>query len=149
MCHCSNLYHVYKNNYNNNYSFIILLTRCPSHNLFVSNTLIRQIFTVGIFKYATSHKTDTITTGSLCLAFLYTHTFSLQMFSACACAFSHLSAPHTCWWFIWKVFYILVYYCVGFLYICVIYLFHAHDLCSCSFCLLFLVLNDVRSFRFP
>ena len=27
-------------------------------------------------------------------------------------------------------------------------LFRAHDLCSCSFCLLFVMLNDIRSFPF-
>ena len=25
---------------------------------------------------------------------------------------------------------------------------HAHDLCSCSFCLLFLIINDIKSLRF-
>ena len=60
---CLNLYHVQNNNYNNNYLFIIFIClqsflqatlgryssyttiRCFAHNLFVNNTLIRQIFT--------------------------------------------------------------------------------------------------------
>ena len=63
MCHCSNLYHVYNNNYNNNYSFVILIclqTFCKLNlfvilltglfailltSFFVSSTLIRYIFT--------------------------------------------------------------------------------------------------------
>ena len=36
MCHCLNLYHVYNNNYNNNYSFVILVIRYTAHNLFVT-----------------------------------------------------------------------------------------------------------------
>ena len=38
--------------------------------------------------------------------------------------------------------------CVCFRRVCVIYLFHTHDLCSCSCSLLFLMLNDIRSFPF-
>ena len=39
--------------------------------------------------------------------------------------------------------------CVYFLCICVTYLFYAHHICLCSFCLMVLVLNNIRSFRFP
>ena len=59
MCHCLNLYHVYNNNYNNNYSFVILICMQPSckphvhvillPTLFVSPTLIRSSNTQLVF----------------------------------------------------------------------------------------------------
>ena len=68
MCHCSNLYHVYNNNYNNNYSFVIpicLQPVCKPHLYFI-------LHTTEVFKQATSHMTDCITTDCrlLCLALL-------------------------------------------------------------------------------
>ena len=72
--------------------------------------------------------------------------------TACASAFSYFSVPHACcWWFIWKAFDVFVcVFCVDNNSCCVCslaYLFHTHDICSCSFCLLFVVLNDIYHAR--
>ena len=76
MCHCSNLYYVYDNNYNNNYSFVILICLqpfCRPHLYFI-------LHTTQIFKHSTSHKADWITTDCclLTLALLHVHVFTLQ-----------------------------------------------------------------------
>ena len=91
MCPCSNLYQVYNNNCNNNYSFVILngLQRFRKPYLlvvlvirlfaillitfFVSNTVI-HFFTMRIFKHLTclhTVLTELIVTRGLLCAFLY------------------------------------------------------------------------------
>ena len=100
MCRCLNLYYVYNNNCNNKHSFVIFICLQPfckphffimhttihysAYNIFVSATLIHQIFTAAIFKHETVHKTETITFDSCphCQAFLYIHMSSVcRMFS--------------------------------------------------------------------
>ena len=52
---------------------------CFAYNLLTSNTFIRSIFTVAIFKHATVHKTDTITTiTALSEAFIFTRLQSAE-----------------------------------------------------------------------
>ena len=122
--------------------------------------------------HRTSHKVDWIFTDCcpLCLVLLCTHAFSLQnilnveglrscllensIANACICAFWYPSSLLLL--VIWNVFdvYVSVYRvhiafcCVRFRCVCVFYLFHTHGLCFCSICLLFLMLNDITSFRF-
>ena len=72
MCHCSNLCYEYNSNYNNNYSFVILIYLQPCYKPY----LYFIVHTTEMFKLATLHKTVWITNDSraLCLVFLYTHT---------------------------------------------------------------------------
>ena len=99
-----------------------------------------------------------------CLTLLYTHTFNLQnvlkvedprsrllensVTTICICC---------CCWFICKVLYVIVS-----VYLCSVYtllpvaltfvefaLPISYNFYSCSLCLLFLMLNDIKSFRFP
>ena len=148
MCHCANLYN---NIYNNNFLF---------------DTLLTQLFVILLTTEADRILVDC---HLLPFAFLYAHTFNLQnvlkvynswyrLLKNCVCAFSYLSVPLAyCWWFIWKAFNVFgsvfcvhtAFYCVWFLCEDVMYVFSTHDLCFCSFCLLLLVLNDIRSIRFP
>ena len=71
MCHCSNLYHVY----NNNYSFVILFCSQP----FFQVTLV--LYSAHNWDVQTLNFTQDWITVDCCplwLAFLYTHSFSLQ-----------------------------------------------------------------------
>ena len=75
--------------------------------------------------------------------------------TTCVCACLYLSIPIACCcWFIWNVFnvFVSVYLCLllRLLSLCVRYLSLTYSWSlSFSFCLLFLVLKDIRSFRFP
>ena len=121
MCHC------YNNNYNNNYSFFILICLQP----FRKPHLYFILHTTDMFNQTTSHKTDCITLSkwSLCLAILYVYTFNLQnvlkaeglwsrliessIRTARMYAFSHLSVHYACCccWFRCSM-YLLVCICV-------------------------------------
>ena len=98
----------------------------------------------------------------LCLARLYVHTFSLQNVLAfsrelyrdrlymCILILVCPFFPYACWfWFTWIVFDVIVSVCLcrvqlGSCWVILIYLFHAHDLCSCSFCLLFFMKKGIQ-----
>ena len=95
--------------------------------LFCNLLLYYILHTIEMFKHATSHKTDWITTDCrlLCLALLQSNKISQtnvleaedsrtnlpenSIATACICAFSCLPATHTCcYWFIWRVFCVFV-----------------------------------------
>ena len=46
MCHCSNLYHVYSNIYNNNYLFVVLISLQPFCKSLLYGILLIQLFAV-------------------------------------------------------------------------------------------------------
>ena len=99
MCHCSKLYYVYNNNYNNNYSFVILKSLqsfCKPHLYFVlrcSNTQLHTILielqlTVAtccllclvLLKFKMISQTNVLEVESICsrllenfIAFIYVH----------------------------------------------------------------------------
>ena len=124
-CHCSNLYHVYNNNYNNNYSFVIpiWLQSISKPYLFVRSS---QRRTLNRNWLTHTWLTELLLTGCLlCLSLLHAHTFSLQnvlkvegscsrfledsIATVCFCAFLYFSVPHACrCGIIWKVFDVFV-----------------------------------------
>ena len=98
----------YNNNYNNNCLFAILCSHfCPCKH----QQLLGRLY---FARNLSSHKSDWIITDRypLCLAFLYTHAFTLQNFlevegsnfrlrensivTDCICAFSYSSSTHPC-----------------------------------------------------
>ena len=116
MCHCSNLYHVYNNNYNNNYSFVILicLQHFCKHKSFANTLSPTNVLEEKVRIRAFSR------TLSRPLMYVHSHTCLFGM-------------PIVVGLFGWCSMYLCIaYYCV-----CFFYLFHTHDLCFCSFCLLF------------
>ena len=94
MCPCSNLYHIFNNNYNNNYSFVILKCLqpfCKPHFLVILHTwlfvFLLTNFSCKLYTYSLDlhntqlHSRLTELPLTLCLLYLvllYAHTFSLQ-----------------------------------------------------------------------
>ena len=160
MYHCSHLYNVYNNNYNNNCSFVIFICLqpfCKPHLYFI-------LHTTEMFKHATSHKTDWITTDCcpLCLAPLYIHAFSLQNVLQVEGIWSRLledSIVKACVYaFSYCLFRMLVVGCLFgrcSMYLCIVYTLTLVAF-SMSFILMIMVfvafpycfhMNDIRSFR--
>ena len=147
MCHCSNLYHVYNHKYNNN-----CLVRYPKH------TTIHLIFTMAIFKpqlfcsHATLHA-DWILTE--CCPFIYARlqsdegswsgTFGVSPSREFFCDYLIVRIELVVLLLLVYVYgrFVSIYLCcvyyvhIAFCRVIGTYLFHAHDLCFCSFCLWF------------
>ena len=132
MCHCSNLYHICNNNYNNNYSFVTTFlqatfVRYSSHTLFCLQNNVSNTERRSLNMQLHTRVTELLLTAVclLCLALLLFITFSLtnvleaegwrscllenSIATACMCEFFFLSVSHICCcWVIWKVFVVFV-----------------------------------------
>ena len=90
MSHCSNSYHVFYNNYNNSYRYLICLQPFCKQHLFVIllTQLFANVLTTDIFKLwlLSLHKAHWITTDSwmLCPALLCAHVLKVERSGFCS-----------------------------------------------------------------
>ena len=149
----------------------------PTYTLFFSHDYslfclqpFRYTVTMMIFKNATCLHTWLtklpLTRGPLCILFYIRSPHNIikveissfrllenSIATACICSFSYLNISHACCCqLIRQVFdvFVVCAFCAHIASCCVIviYLFRVHDLCFCSLCLLFLMLNEIKLFSF-